>query len=123
MTNADRYGYTKRSWQKIRERNEALDCYVYARAAASVIGLDRFEERHFRVLEKNLGVHTREVFPIEGDRIAVAQDQPETNKSSASMTNKMHEVSSEPKSLSRSKSPKRPKRRGSWLGGDRGGWL
>ena len=32
----------------MRERNEALDCYVYARAAASAAGLDRFEERHWR---------------------------------------------------------------------------
>lgn len=40
----------------MRERNEALDCYVYARASASVAGLDRFEERHWRELEKQLGL-------------------------------------------------------------------
>ena len=39
---------------KMRERNEALDCYVYARAAASAAGLDRFEERHWRELERQL---------------------------------------------------------------------
>ena len=117
VTNADRNGYTKRSWQKVRERNEALDCYVYARAAASVIGLDRFEERHFRVLEKNLGVQTREVLPIEGDRIAVAQEQPETRSPSPSISNQITDTPTKPKS------PKRPKRRGSWLGGERGGWL
>ena len=43
-----------REWQKMRERNEALDCYVYARAAASAAGLDRFEERHWRELERQL---------------------------------------------------------------------
>jgi phage terminase large subunit GpA-like protein len=32
--------------QKLRERNEALDCYVYARTAASAARLDRFEEHH-----------------------------------------------------------------------------
>lgn len=40
----------------MRERNEALDCYVYARAAASAAGLDRFEERHWRELERQLGL-------------------------------------------------------------------
>lgn len=40
----------------MRERNEALDGYVYARAAAAVAGLDRFEDRHWYELEKQLGV-------------------------------------------------------------------
>jgi phage terminase large subunit GpA-like protein len=40
----------------MRERNEALDCYVYARAAAAASGLDRFEERHWRELEKQFGI-------------------------------------------------------------------
>ena len=40
----------------MRERNEALDCYVYARAAAAASGLDRFEDRHWRELEKQLGI-------------------------------------------------------------------
>jgi Phage terminase large subunit (GpA). len=43
----------------MRERNEALDCYVYARAAASAAGLDRFEERHWRELERQLGLAIR----------------------------------------------------------------
>ena len=30
--------------------------YVYARAAAAASGLDRFEERHWRELEKQLGI-------------------------------------------------------------------
>lgn len=48
--------YPVREWQKLRERNEALDCYVYARAAAAAAGLDRFEERHWRELERSLGI-------------------------------------------------------------------
>jgi len=40
----------------MRERNEALDCYVYARAAAAATGLDRFEERHWQELERQLGL-------------------------------------------------------------------
>jgi phage terminase large subunit GpA-like protein len=55
ITRRDRNGFTQREWQKMRERNEALDCYVYARAAAAAAGLDRFEERHWRELEKQLG--------------------------------------------------------------------
>lgn len=46
ITRRDRNGFSRREWQKMRERNEALDCYVYARAAAAAAGLDRFEERH-----------------------------------------------------------------------------
>ena len=56
ITRRDRNGFPIREWQKMRERNEALDCYVYARAAASAAGLDRFEERHWRELERQLGV-------------------------------------------------------------------
>jgi len=56
ITRRDRNGYPVREWQKMRERNEALDCYVYARAAASAAGLDRFEERHWRELERQLGL-------------------------------------------------------------------
>jgi phage terminase large subunit GpA-like protein len=56
VTRRNRHGFSIREWQKMRERNEALDCYVYARAAASLAGLDRFEERHWRELEKQLGI-------------------------------------------------------------------
>ena len=56
ITRRDRNGFAIREWQKMRERNEALDCYVYARAAAAAAGLDRFEERHWRELEKQLGI-------------------------------------------------------------------
>jgi phage terminase large subunit GpA-like protein len=56
ITRRDRNGFAHREWQKMRERNEALDCYVYARASASAAGLDRFEERHWCELEKQLGL-------------------------------------------------------------------
>ncbi|MTI13352.1 phage terminase large subunit family protein [Sansalvadorimonas verongulae] len=42
-------------WDKFRERNEALDCRVYNRAAAAAVGIDRFEEEHWRELEAGLG--------------------------------------------------------------------
>tara|TARA_B100001564_G_C20660853_1_gene681462 strand:+ start:426 stop:2318 length:1893 start_codon:yes stop_codon:yes gene_type:complete len=37
-------GYPKREWQKVRERNEALDCRVYARAAAAALGIDHWND-------------------------------------------------------------------------------
>ena len=37
-------GYPKREWQKIRDRNEALDCRIYARAAAIALGIDRWPD-------------------------------------------------------------------------------
>lgn len=40
-------GYKKYMWVKKYERNEPLDCRVYARAAASVIGVDRWEPKHW----------------------------------------------------------------------------
>lgn len=66
VTRRNRNGFPVREWQKMRERNEALDCYVYARAAASSAGLDRFEERHWRELERQLGLpHPADTPPAE----------------------------------------------------------
>lgn len=39
----NRKNFSVMEWVKDRERNEALDCRVYARAAASIYGLDRFK--------------------------------------------------------------------------------
>jgi phage terminase large subunit GpA-like protein len=39
----------------MRERNEALDCRVYARAAAGRVGIDRFQEKHWTDLERRVG--------------------------------------------------------------------
>jgi phage terminase large subunit GpA-like protein len=36
-------GYPRYVWQKVYERNEPLDCRVYARAAAVIVGLDRLK--------------------------------------------------------------------------------
>jgi phage terminase large subunit GpA-like protein len=47
-------GYRRHEWQKMRERNEGLDCRVYARAAASRLGIDRLQEKHWHNLESRL---------------------------------------------------------------------
>lgn len=44
-------GYPKSEWQKMRERNEALDCRIYARAAAIAIGIDRWSETKWNALK------------------------------------------------------------------------
>lgn len=49
-------GFTRLEWQKLRERNEALDCRVYARAAAWIAGADRWTEAKWRDLERQLRV-------------------------------------------------------------------
>jgi len=52
-------GFTKLEWQKLRERNEALDCRVYARAAAWIAGADRWSEARWADLETQLGIEQR----------------------------------------------------------------
>ncbi|GHU15221.1 terminase [Betaproteobacteria bacterium] len=70
ITRRNRNGFPVREWQKMRERNEALDCYVYARAAASAAGLDRFEERHWQELARQLGLdHPPDAPPEETGRL------------------------------------------------------
>ena len=44
-------GFARLEWQKLRERNEALDCRVYARAAAWIVGADRWSEARWADLE------------------------------------------------------------------------
>ncbi|MBY0350813.1 phage terminase large subunit family protein [Tabrizicola sp.] len=56
MTVKTRRGFTKLEWQKLRERNEALDCRVYARAAAWIAGADRWPEARWQELERQLVV-------------------------------------------------------------------
>lgn len=44
-------GYPRYVWEKIRERNEQLDARIYARAAAAVVGLDRYNDKDWNDLE------------------------------------------------------------------------
>lgn len=52
-------GFRRGEWIKTRERNEALDTRVYARAAAAQYGLDRLGESQWLALENNLTVAAR----------------------------------------------------------------
>lgn len=52
-----RKGYTAFGWELIPGRqNHFLDCRIYARAAAAVVGLDRFRESDWTALETRLEV-------------------------------------------------------------------
>jgi phage terminase large subunit GpA-like protein len=55
VTVRTRRGFSKLEWQKLRERNEALDLRVYARAAAWIAGADRWPEARWADLEAQLG--------------------------------------------------------------------
>ena len=51
-------GFARLEWQKLRERNEALDARVYARAAAWIAGLDRWSEERWAEAEREVCVET-----------------------------------------------------------------
>jgi len=51
----DKRNYRRYIWQQVRERNEALDARVYARAAAAIIGVDRWSEENWNRLAQALG--------------------------------------------------------------------
>jgi phage terminase large subunit GpA-like protein len=59
----DKRGFTRQEWRKLRERNEALDCAVYARAALWVSGADRRGERFWDALASELDA-PRRVAPV-----------------------------------------------------------
>jgi phage terminase large subunit GpA-like protein len=51
-------GFARLEWQKLRERNEALDTRVYARAAAWIAGLDRWSEDRWAEAEREVRVES-----------------------------------------------------------------
>ncbi|MBX6742914.1 MAG: phage terminase large subunit family protein [Acetobacteraceae bacterium] len=50
----DRRGFARQEWAKLRERNEALDCAVLARAALWLLGADRYGERFWARLREEV---------------------------------------------------------------------
>ncbi len=51
-------GFRTYLWEKTRERNEALDLHVYNRAAAAMIGVDRWEPKRWSALRAAVTVAT-----------------------------------------------------------------
>lgn len=50
----DRRGFVRQEWAKLRDRNEALDCAVLARAALWLLGADRYGERFWLRLREDI---------------------------------------------------------------------
>ena len=44
----------RQEWAKLRDRNEALDCAVLARAALWLLGADRYGERFWHRLREDI---------------------------------------------------------------------
>jgi phage terminase large subunit GpA-like protein len=71
----------KKEWVQVRPRNEALDCRVYARAAAWDKGLDRMQGKHWEAFEQQMGAAPRRQpipaapVPSEGARPGVGLNE------------------------------------------------
>ena len=70
-------GYRRPEWQKTRDRNEALDARTYARAAAAVYGMNRFNDAAWASLEGRLAELSKRVGkPVVGPKQPTGQLQP-----------------------------------------------
>ena len=68
-------GYKKPEWQKTRERNEALDLKVYNLAAAIIVGIDRFKDKHWDRL-KGQSAQQAPVAPKKQDQKKATSKKP-----------------------------------------------
>ncbi len=66
MTIKTKQGFQKLEWQKTRDRNEALDCRVYARAAAWLMGIDRWDNRRWESMAAQIETGRKEDAPPAG---------------------------------------------------------
>lgn len=57
-------GFTVHQWEKIRPRNEQLDCRVYSRAAASILGVERWPADEWERRRLVLGQAARDREPV-----------------------------------------------------------
>jgi phage terminase large subunit GpA-like protein len=64
-------GFIKYEWDKVRERNEALDCRVYARAAAYALGVDFWPAHRWDRLEAQVAAKNP-----NGSAVAVSSGAP-----------------------------------------------
>lgn len=71
VTVRDRRGFSKLEWRQTRERNEALDCRVYARAAAWLLGIDRWQDAKWQSLETQVADNRHDENPAGQVRPAV----------------------------------------------------
>ncbi len=76
VTVTTRRGFQRLEWQKLRERNEVLDCRVYARAAAWIAGVDRWTDEKWRDLEAQVGPASEESTITLPDDVDPPPDRP-----------------------------------------------
>jgi phage terminase large subunit GpA-like protein len=69
-------GYRRTEWQKTRDRNEALDGRCYARAAASVAGMDRYTDAMWKTIEDNIAEAVKRAGQQSGQPAAPTTNQP-----------------------------------------------
>jgi phage terminase large subunit GpA-like protein len=69
VTRAGKNGFRKLEWVKTRDRNEALDCRVYARAATAAMGMDGWSSRRWDAMADAMGAA---VVPAMPDDVAAA---------------------------------------------------
>jgi phage terminase large subunit GpA-like protein len=70
VARAGRNGFRRLEWVKTRERNEALDCRVYARAAAAALGMDGWGEGRWARMADALSLPAAE--PIAAPAVPTA---------------------------------------------------
>lgn len=63
----NRQGFTTWAWQKVYERNEPLDCRVYARAAAAIKGIDRWTDQDWQAIREQLGMVRQQKDPATSE--------------------------------------------------------
>jgi len=68
-------GVTRYVWVQLQDRNEALDTMVYARAAASFFGMDRFKDRHWAQFEEIYGVSSQVSAPAPDQSTALVPER------------------------------------------------
>ena len=78
-------GFARLEWQKLRERNEALDTRVYARAAAWIAGLDRWSEARWAEAEREVSVEQPHLAATAANRAAPSSDRARPTAGSAAV--------------------------------------
>ena len=101
-TAKDKRGFTRQEWAKLRERNEALDCAVLARAALWLLGADRYGDRYWQRLQTEIA-DAPVLAPVATETATAEEPEP----SSAPTASRLNDQSMRPRS---------------WLG-QRSGWL
>lgn len=96
VVRASRNGFKRMEWVKTRERNEALDCRVYARAAAAAMGMDSWQAARWDRMADALEVAA---MPEPAPVVPAAPPPPATPRAAP------------------------PRERSDWFGGGRDSWF